>query len=311
LKRTRAAALLAVVAIVVGWGAVVFWIGKRMYADWLLPALLDPSFHRVALAIIIVGYLIEVLLFTQFVRGFLVGFAGDVVAYVSPYKVSKFEEIRRAIQERGKRVARLIYSAEGDTPGRVLYDHVYVVGHSLGSVLAYDTLNDAVNRDIHEHGWSAGSPERAFRVVERTTLLLTFGSPLDKTAFVFRTQKMETDFSVREALASAQQPLILSYDNRECRWINVWSRSDWVSGALGYYDRPIPPTVKVVHNIGHLGSTFPGTAHTEYWTAPIIRGVLHTALTGQCPGDVGESERLQILAALGVDTTSASPPRST
>jgi hypothetical protein len=60
----------------------------------------------------------------------------------------------------------------------------------------------------------------------------------------------------------------------------VWSRSDWVSGALGYYDRPIPPWGKLVHNIEHLGSSFPGTAHTEYWTAPIIRGVLHTALTG-------------------------------
>jgi hypothetical protein len=145
--------------------------------------------------------LIEVLLFTRFVRGFLVEFAGDVAAYVSPYKVSKFEEIRRAIQDRGKRVARFVYSAESDTPGRALYDHVYVVGHSLGSVQAYDTLNDAINRDIHEHGWSAGSPEGAFGVVQRTKLLLTFGSPLDKTAFVFRTQKTETEFSVREALS--------------------------------------------------------------------------------------------------------------
>jgi len=308
LKRTRVAALLSVLAIVVGWGAVVFRIGTWMYADWLLPTLLNPSFHRVSLAIIVVAYLIEVLLFTHFIRGFLVAFAGDVTAYVSPYKVSKFEEIRRAIQDRGKRVARFVYSAEGDTPGRALYDHVYVVGHSLGSVLAYDTLNDAINRDVHEHGWGAGSPEGAFRVVRRTKLLLTFGSPLDKTAFVFRTQKTETDFSVREALASAQQPMILSYDNRECRWINVWSRSDWVSGALGYYDRPIPPSAKVVHNIEHLGSTFPGTAHTEYWTAPIIRGVLHTALTGQCPGDVNDNERRQILAALGVERTTASPP---
>jgi len=309
LKRTRAAALVGVLAIILGWGAVVFRIGKWMYAVWLLPTLLNPSFHRVSLVIIVVAYLIEVLLFTRFVRGFLVEFAGDVAAYVSPYKVSKFEEIRRAIQDRGKRVARFVYSAESDTPGRALYDHVYVVGHSLGSVLAYDTLNDAINRDIHEHGWSAGSPEGAFGVVQRTKLLLTFGSPLDKTAFVFRTQKTETEFSVREALASAQQPLILSYDNRECRWINVWSRSDWVSGALGYYDRPIPPWGKLVHNIEHLGSSFPGTAHTEYWTAPIIRGVLHTALTGQCPGDVDASERRQILSALGADRATPSPPR--
>jgi hypothetical protein len=258
----------------------------------------------------LVAYLIEVVLFTRYVRAFLVEFAGDVAAYVSPYKVSKFEEIRRAIQERGKRVARFVYSACADASNRALYDHVYVVGHSLGSVVAYDTLNDAINRDSHENGWGAGSPEGAFQVVQRTRLLLTFGSPLDKTAFVFRTQKTQTDFSIREALASATQPLILSYDNRESRWINVWSRSDWVSGALGYYDRPIPPPGKAVHNIEHLGSTFLGTAHTEYWTAPIIRGVLHAALTGRCPGDVPDAEHRQILAALGAERPADPPPGS-
>lgn len=35
-----------------------------------------------------------------------------------------------------------------------------------------------------------------------------FGSPLDKTAFIFRTQKTQQKIDVREALAAAKQPCI-------------------------------------------------------------------------------------------------------
>ena len=139
----------------------------------------------------------------------------------------------------------------------------------------------------------------AYRVVERTKLLLTFGSPLDKTAFVFRTQKAEREIDVREALAGAQQPLILSYEMRRARWINLWSPSDWISGPIGYYDSPQPLPGQGVCNIENPGSKRPDKAHTGYWTEPLFRGVLHTALTGVCPDDVPEPQRSQVMSALG------------
>ena len=292
----RVLAVLALLGLIAGSGASTAWMGIRLYRGWILPAVTDPTAHQGAVAIIVLVFLAQAALFRWFVKSFLVEFAGDVAAYVSPYKVSKFEEIRRAIQERGRQAARFIYSARES--GSLLYDEVFVVGHSLGSLLAYDTLNDAIKRDTHEDGWGKEAPTGGYRVVDRTKLLLTFGSPLDKTAFVFRTQKTEREIDVREALAGAQQPLILDYAMRRGHWINLWSPSDWISGSLGYYDAPQPRPGQGVCNIQNPGSKLPPIAHTDYWSGPLFRGVLHTALTGICPDDVPEPQRGQVIGCL-------------
>ncbi len=277
-------------------GGLTVLIGIALYRKWILPAVTDPAAHRGVVIVGIVLFVVQAVLFRRFIKNFLVEFAGDVAAYVSPYKVSKFEEIRHAIQERGRQAARFIYSARES--GSLLYDEVFVVGHSLGSVLAYDTLNDAIKRDTHENGWGKEAPGGGYRVVDRTKLLLTFGSPLDKTAFVFRTQKTEREIDVREALAGAQQPLILDYAMRRARWINLWSPSDWISGSIGYYDAPQPRPGQAVCNIENPGSKRPDKAHTGYWEGPLFRGVLHTALTGICPDDVPEPQRGQVISGL-------------
>jgi hypothetical protein len=294
----RIGSALVLIGIIVLSGALTVWVGIKLYRGWILPAVTDSASHRVGVVSAILLFVAQVILFRRFVKNFLVEFAGDVAAYVAPYKVSTFEEIRHAIQERGRRVARFIYSAIDSKTGLPLYDEVFVVGHSLGSVLAYDTLNDAINRDIYANGWAMGSAVDAYRVLDRTKLLLTFGSPLDKTAFVFRTQKTEREIDVREALAGAQQPLILSYKMRRARWINLWSPSDWISGSIGYYDSPKPEQGRAVCNIENPGSKRPDRAHTQYWSGPLVRGVLHTALTGVCPDDVKEPQRSAVISAL-------------
>lgn len=295
-KWQRAGMALLLIGFIVASGALTAWMGIRLYRSWILPAVTDSGAHPIGVVMVYLLFGVEAVMFRRFVKNFLVEFAGDVAAYVSPYKVSTFEEIRHAIQDRGRRVARFIYSATDS--GAPLYDEVFVVGHSLGSVLAYDTLNDAINRDTHENGWGPDAPPGGYRVVDRTKLLLTFGSPLDKTAFVFRTQKTEREIDVREALAGAQQPLILSYEMRRAHWINLWSPSDWISGPIGYYDAPQPLPGQGVCNIENPGSKLPPTAHTEYWSGPLVRGVLHTALTGICPDDVPEPQRGQVIGAL-------------
>ena len=295
--RQRVGMALLLFAVILVTGAATAAIGIMLYRSWILPAVKEPAAHLVGVIGAFFLFVVQTVVFRQFVMNFLVEFAGDVAAYVSPYKVSTFEEIRHAIQERGRRIARFIYAARDPQSGSLLYDEVFVVGHSLGSVLAYDTLNDAINRDTHENGWGQGSAVDGYRVVDRTKLLLTFGSPLDKTAFVFRTQKTQREIDVREALAGAQQPLILSYAMRRARWINLWSPSDWISGSIGYYDAPQPLPGQAVCNIENPGSKRPDKAHTEYWSGPLFRGVLHTALTGVCPADVPEPQRSQVLSA--------------
>jgi hypothetical protein len=172
------------------------------------------------------------------IRYFIVEYVGDVAAYVSPYKDSKFDELRHKIQKIGFNVAKVIYGfpsedgrAKGDnaTHADPRYAKVLIVGHSLGSVLAYDTLNAMINLD-NISGRSQG-------VVERTRALITFGSPLDKTAFLFRIQASRPQDWIREQLAAAVQPLIVSYNQYRplsFRWINIWSPQDIISGELNY-----------------------------------------------------------------------------
>ena len=53
-----------------------------------------------------------------FVRFFIIAYAGSVAAYLSPYKDSKFEELRGAIQKVGLDAARLIFYGSAPTLAR-------------------------------------------------------------------------------------------------------------------------------------------------------------------------------------------------
>ncbi len=168
-------------------------------------------------------------------RYFIVEYVGDVAAYISPYKDSKFDEIRHKIQQIGLNVGKTIYGFGTATPNVPYYKRVVIVGHSLGSVLAYDTLNALLNLD----NVLAEGDRRD--VADRTRALITMGSPLDKTAFLFRMQAKSNKDWIREALAASVQPLIVNYpDYRKMTfdWVNIWSRADIISGDLSYYDDP-------------------------------------------------------------------------
>jgi hypothetical protein len=192
------------------------------------------------------------------VRYFLIQYVGDVVIYVSAYAVSRFQAIRDEIQRIALEVGRAVYGLPQH------YDRCIVVGHSLGSVLAYDLYNRMVNEGIGTD-WN---------VQRRTALLLTFGSPLDKTAFLFRLQQSK-EADVREALAAAAQPVIADAANRPAAWINIWSPRDWISGELNYYERPGEPFVL---NIRDEEATIPLVAHTEYWKNRELGRRLYDAL---------------------------------
>ncbi|MFN2398502.1 MAG: hypothetical protein ABR543_07645 [Gemmatimonadaceae bacterium] len=217
------------------------------------------------------------------VRWLLVQYVGDVAAYVSSHAVNKFFELRRQVQATGYVLAQNIYGARKVGSENFEYGEIIVAGHSLGSVVAYDTLNEMLRRDLAAKETGGGSTP--LDVTRRTRLLLTFGSPLDKTAFIFRTQKQDAVF--REALAAAMQPLIVDYSNRP-EWVNIWSAFDWISGPLEYYDPPLSPDGSSpydrhparVTNIEENGSILPGKAHTGYWDRKAFGDTLYRAVVG-------------------------------
>lgn len=229
------------------------------------------------------------LIASYYIRRFVVQYMGDVIIYVSSNEVNDFWKIRDEIKKIGLCLAKVVYGAlakednKGSTAGegesaqaptrRLLYSQVVVIGHSLGSVVAYDTLNAIINQDKLDGGLR--------KVVERTEAMITLGSPLDKTAFLFR-QKAKEAFT-RDMLAAAYQPLILNYDNRPPWWINVYCRRDVISGSLEYYDDP--PVAdsqqeRVRNYVDPYKGINPVSAHTGYWKRELGRKVIYLAATG-------------------------------
>jgi hypothetical protein len=206
------------------------------------------------------------------VRELLVQYVGDVAIYITPHELDRFYELRQKIKEAVRRVVGAVYGAR-DGGSSFVYDRVVIVGHSLGSVAAYDALNESINSDV-----LGGS---SLRVIDRTCLLLTFGSPLDKTAFVFTSQGYKSG-DTREALAAAVQPLIQSYDYRTFPWVNVYSQADIISGSLEFYDDPEEPARKVV-NVEDKEARTPIEAHTEYWKTDAVFERLHDVLAPRSP----------------------------
>jgi hypothetical protein len=206
------------------------------------------------------------IVFSAKVREILVQYVGDVAIYVRPNKLDRFDEVRTKIKETARSVASGLFTAYApkahpDATPEFEYDKVAVVGHSLGSVIAYDTLNRLMLDD-----WLC---DGAMQVAERTATMVTFGSPLDKTAFLFAIQGKDS-LAVRERLACTVQPLIVNYRNfRKLKWVNVYSGNDIISGHLNFYDLPgyqdEPVPAVAVQNIKDRDAVVPLVAHVAYW----------------------------------------------
>lgn len=209
------------------------------------------------------------------VRLLMVEYVGDVTAYVASNKVDSFDELRAKIKQLAKESLSAVFAAKSENDERFEYEKVCVVGHSLGSVIAYDTLNRVIADDQLATQIDPETGQKfedgPGQIVKRTPVLLTFGSPLDKTAFFFSVIG-KTTRHVREQLAAVVQPLIENDRIRErIRWVNVFSRSDIVSGSLDFYELPEWRTdaaqeSKCVHNVTDEDALVPLVAHVDYWS---------------------------------------------
>jgi len=220
--------------------------GFEVFNTWSVP---------VWVALLVVSYVL---------RELMIQFPGDVAAYISTHTLDRFQDIRTKIKDSVGKVAKAIYA--GDE-----YEGVVWVGHSLGSVVVYDALNALIMDDE-----LAQQPARA---VARTRLLVTFGSPLDKIAFIFASQWVRATES-REALAASFQPLILDYERfRGIPWVNIWSPADIISGSLDFYDDPAKSNGRGVRNLVDGRATTPLLAHVEYWENRLLFEQIYAGVT--------------------------------
>lgn len=246
---------------------------------WTPPAWIGDRFGWATRGVPSLFVLAGVLGCSLIARSFLVQYVGDVAAYVSPQALDRFSDLRTEIKDRIGRLAQAIVEAACDD-GRFEYDRIAFVGHSLGSVIAYDVLNRLILDETL-------NLTRA-RPLERIRLLLTFGSPLDKTALIFGLNGKGTGV-IREQLAARVQPLIEDYRFRQVQWVNVYSVSDLFSGKLDFYDDAAnrDSVGRRVVNIDDPEALVPLAAHVQYWNTSTVWSILHRELFAPGSTSVG------------------------
>ncbi len=213
-------------------------------------------------------------------RLFLRDYLGDVAVYVNADVLSKNYAARKDILDGSTlalmRLLKARFQPENATE-RPRYDAVIVAGHSLGSVIAYDSINELLNR------CSAGpdplDPQSEKKKItkedlDRLTGLVTFGSPLDKVYYFFR-DWAKPDQTIRAQVLSYLHSFRKVPSRRDYRpdkftpysavelaslkWLNAWSIMDIVSGKLRFYKVDIRK---------EFPYRLPVIAHMAYWRDP-------------------------------------------
>jgi hypothetical protein len=205
-------------------------------------------------------------------EGPLVDSLGDVTLYTSVDKKSKYYEIRERILDGATDKVRFLME---DSEKR--YEEILLLGHSLGSAIAYDTLarlNKEMNVDPRLQALSG-----------KVKGLVTFGSPLDKIAFFFDEQISKEKHKVRYAIASqlhgfrrvnvdteSLQSGVRQYFEH-LRWLNFYTISDPVCGSLDVYKAENIPLDfskdeqlrKELRGLRWISSSFSIKSHSLYW----------------------------------------------
>jgi hypothetical protein len=198
----------------------------------------------------------------------LIDYVGDIPLYVDADEKSVFYQTRVEIKETGMSLIKSLLSDEAG------YKSVYIIGHSLGSVIAYDCLNQ-VMREVRAGIWID---------LRKLRGLITFGSPLDKIYYFFRDavgdqqavlaqiQSFLHGFRKKSSGRDYQPYGFARYElpnMPNLTWINIYSPFDIVSDRLEFYQ---------VDEQIQMPYLSPITAHTRYWQDPKFYCVVTTLL---------------------------------
>jgi hypothetical protein len=182
----------------------------------------------------------------------------DLVIYTTSDVRSQNYEIRRKILDGAVEELKSLLKSDRR------YDQIVVVGHSLGSVIAYDALN-RITQDINVPG---GISQDAAGKIQG---LITLGSPLDKVTFLFEERTPDRNLIQREILANLHsfKKRKLKIDQQimdirdpfqqklDVRWVNFYHLKDRIAGHLDAFT-PVEnvPCEETVPGIG---------PHSCYW----------------------------------------------
>ena len=202
----------------------------------------------------------------------LTAYVADVAVYVNMDAKSKSYIARNAILKGSTDALKMLLASER-------YDRVILAGHSLGSVIAYDTINDLLAERSADPAAPPDQPTPylALPQLQKLKGLVTFGSPLDKIYYFFR-EEVKRDQAIRAQILSMLHSFRRNLSGRDYGdfsfnyylrqlddqrdpivWLNAWALVDPVSSELRFYfpddQRKFPYAVPVL-------------AHLRYWSDP-------------------------------------------
>jgi hypothetical protein len=225
-------------------------------------------------------------LLAYWVRFILIDYIGDIAVYVNSDQLAKNFAARSQILDEcsASLIGILKMPSDAADPKSRPFDRVLVAGHSLGSVIAYDTLNELLNRARTLDPTNPTPLEPAD--LDKLRGMVTFGSPLNKIFYLFREQ-IDPRLALRrqtidllhgfrvlpQLLYNSGTPAFLPTSNQRWMdaqnaltsgfcWINAYSLFDPISGKLVFYDLQSPK------NQQSFQYSIPGAAHLSYWSDP-------------------------------------------
>ena len=252
-------------------------------AAWLIILWTKFDLHPYASALLKTStlYPVAAILVALLLRRVLVDYVADIAVYCTAAAKSAHYVTREAILKSSTRaLGELLMNMSWN------FDQVIVAGHSLGSVIAYDTINKMLSKVWATPDPIGKGPQPPLDVdkLDKLKGLVTFGSPLDKVYYFFRehvtssqairAQILSFLHSYRRRRSGRQygdmkftygpppprldtEPFEFPLLGGDFLWLNAWARMDPVSGDLRFY--------KIDHELPRP-YFFWGLAHLRYWS---------------------------------------------
>jgi hypothetical protein len=213
-----------------------------------------------------------------FVKMFLTSAIGGLAVYLGADELSKNYAARALILDQCSEALKDLLRDHDDLKSRDApskrYDRVLIAAHSLGSVISYDTLNRLL---VQNEAGTLDSTD-----LPRLKGMLTFGCPLNKVMYFFRTRTSQNTTILQRILFVLHPYRLLVRISNEANgpislpdphpakdpfgsskgflWLNAYSPFDLISGKMFFYQAD--NNRRVEHGV------MPWTAHLSYWENP-------------------------------------------
>lgn len=165
----------------------------------------------------------------------------------------------------------------------VTFDRVFIVAHSLGTVISYNVMSDLFEKaDYYALNGDVSQKEGVKKFWESLQRFITVGSPLDKIAVLFGKEVLRPwpnrFFNPEDQNNKKLNDLLSGFLPNW--WINYYHYLDPVSGALSH--NFICPKNQFPNN-HHLDNFLyvPGMAHLIYWKDRTVLGYLLSRFFGR------------------------------